>query len=325
VLNCKHFAINCLKIAIFGANMANKTIVVSGGTGLIGQRLCKTLLDKGYEVRILSRQPNPSMDTRMRSFAWDVAKNELDERCFEGADTIIHLAGEAIVDKAWTPARKKAIIESRTASIRLIYTSLKNSRNTSVKTLISAAAIGFYSDRGDEILSESSPAGEGFLAESCIAWEQAIDEGEALGLRIVKFRTGIVLDLAGGALPPMALPVKLGFGANLGSGKQWISWIHWEDVVNMYVFAVEQTSLQGAYNMAAPEPITNSTFTQALAKQFKRPLWLPGVPSILLKAVLGERSVAILGSTRVAVAKIQDAGFKFNFTTISSALKNLYA
>ena len=144
-------------------------------------------------------------------------------------------------------------------------------------------------------------------------------------LRIVKFRTGIVLDVEGGALPPMALPVKFGFGSNLGSGKQWISWIHWEDVVNMYVFAVEQTSLQGAYNMAAPEPITNSTFTQALAKQFKRPLWLPGVPSILLKAVLGERSAAILGSTRVAVSKIQDAGFKFNFPSISSALKNLYA
>lgn len=319
-----HFANNCLKIAIFETNMTNKTIVVSGGTGLIGQRLCKTLLDKGYEVRILSRQLNPSMDKRIRSFAWDVSKNVVDERCFEGAVAVIHLAGEAIVDKAWTPARKKAIIDSRTDSVRLIYTAL-NSYNTSVKTVISAAAIGFYSDRGDELLSENSPAGEGFLAESCIAWEQAIDEGEALGLRIVTFRTGIVLDVAGGALPPMALPVKFGFGANLGSGKQWISWIHWEDVVNMYLFAVEHSNLQGTYNMAAPEPITNSTFTQALAKQFKRPLWLPGVPSILLKAVLGERSAAILGSTRVAVSKIQDAGFKFNFPSISSALKNLYA
>ncbi len=319
-----HFANNCLKIAIFETNMTNKTIVVSGGTGLIGQRLCKTLLDKGYEVRILSRQLNPSMDKRMRSFAWDVSKNVVDERCFEGAVAVIHLAGEAIVDKAWTPARKKAIIDSRTDSVRLIYTAL-NSYNTSVKTVISAAAIGFYSDRGDELLSENSPAGEGFLAESCIAWEQAIDEGEALGLRIVTFRTGIVLDVAGGALPPMALPVKFGFGANLGSGKQWISWIHWEDVVNMYLFAVEHSNLQGTYNMAAPEPITNSTFTQALAKQFKRPLWLPQVPAILLKAVLGERSAAILGSTRVAVSKIQDAGFKFNFPSISSALKNLYA
>lgn len=319
-----HFANNCLKIAIFETNMTNKTIVVSGGTGLIGQRLCKTLLDKGYEVRILSRQLNPSMDKRIRSFAWDVSKNVVDERCFEGAVAVIHLAGEAIVDKAWTRARKKAIIDSRTDSVRLIYTAL-NSYNTSVKTVISAAAIGFYSDRGDELLSENSPAGEGFLAESCIAWEQAIDEGEALGLRIVTFRTGIVLDVAGGALPPMALPVKFGFGANLGSGKQWISWIHWEDVVNMYLFAVEHSNLQGTYNMAAPEPITNSTFTQALAKQFKRPLWLPQVPAILLKAVLGERSAAILGSTRVAVSKIQDAGFKFNFPSISSALKNLYA
>jgi len=325
VLNCIHLADNCLKIAIFETNMTNKTIVVSGGTGLIGQRLCKTLLNKGYNVHILSRKANQQIDKRIRFFTWDVAKNELDERCFEGAMAIIHLAGEAIVDKAWTPARKKAIIDSRTDSIRLIYTALKNSQNTSIKTIISAAAIGFYSDRGDEILTESSPAGKGFLAESCIAWEQAIDEGEALGLRIVKFRTGIVLDLAGGALPPMALPVKLGFGANLGSGKQWISWIHWEDVVNMYVFALENTGLRGTYNMAAPEPITNSTFTQALAKQFKRPLWLPGVPSILLKVVLGERSAAILGSTRVAVSKIKDAGFKFNFPSISSALKDLYA
>ncbi|MFM6953387.1 MAG: TIGR01777 family oxidoreductase [Sphingobacteriaceae bacterium] len=304
--------------------MANKTIVISGGTGLIGQRLCKALLDKGHTVRILSRSATPNIDKRITAYTWNVDKNELDARCFEGADVVIHLAGEAIVDKPWTSARKKAIIESRTASIRLIYSALKNSKNNSVKTLISAAAIGFYSDRGDEILNESSPAGTGFLAESCIAWEQAIDEGEVLGLRIVKFRTGIVLDKEGGALPPMALPVKLGLGASLGSGKQWISWIHWQDVVNMYVFALEQGTLKGVYNMAAPEPITNKAFTQALAKQFKRPLWLPGVPSILLKAILGERSVAILGSTRVQVAKIQEAGFSFLYPSISSALKELY-
>lgn len=316
---------NCIKLAIFGSIMANKTVLISGGNGTIGRRLSEALLQKGYAVHILSRKAHPSTNDRIKPFVWNVDRNELDERCFEGVDTLIHLAGEGIVDKPWTKARKKAIIESRTKSIQLLYSRLKNSKNTSLKTVLSAAAVGYYSDRGDEILDENSPAGKGFLAESCRMWEQAIDEGSALGLRIVKFRTGIVLDTAGGALGPLAFPVKYGLGSALGSGKQWISWIHWEDVVNMYVFALENEQIKGIYNMAAPAPATNIDFTKALAKQFKKPLWLPAVPSFVLKLLLGERSATILGSTRVSVNNIQTAGFRFRFATLASALKNLYA
>lgn len=316
---------NCIKLAIFGSIMANKTVLISGGNGTIGRRLSEALLQKGYTVHILSRKARPSTDNRIKNFVWNVAKNELDERCFDGVETLIHLAGEGIVAKPWTEARKKAIIESRTKSIQLLYTRLKNRKDSTLKTVLSAAAIGYYSDRGDEILDENSTAGKGFLAESCSTWEQAIDEGSTLGLRIVKFRTGIVLDTAGGALGPLAFPVKLGLGAALGSGKQWISWIHWADVVNMYLFALENEQITGTFNMAAPEPATNIDFTKALAKQFKKPLWLPAVPSFALKLLLGERSAAILGSTRVSVRKIQSAGFHFHFATLSSALKNLYA
>lgn len=316
---------NCLKLAIFEPKMANKTVLISGGSGLIGQRLSKELLEKGYTVHILSRKAKPATDSRIKIFSWDVAAMELDNRCLEGVDAIVHLAGEGIVDKAWTPARKKAIIESRTQSIRLLYKALKDTKNTSVKAVISAAAIGFYSDRGDEILDENSPAGQGFLAESCIAWEQAIDEGLTMKLRLVRFRTGIVLDPAGGALKAMALPTKWGLGSPLGSGKQWLSWIHWKDVVSMYLFAIENEKLEGIYNMAAPEPATNAHFIKALAKQFNKPFFLPAVPTFLLKILLGERSATILGSTRVSVHKIQEAGFTFRFSSLAAALKNLYA
>lgn len=305
--------------------MTKKTVLITGGTGLIGKHLCTELLDKGYQIHLLSRKAKPNTDSRIKSFVWDVEGRYIDEQCLEGVDTIIHLAGEGIVDKRWTAKRKKEIIESRTESIRLIYQLIKNKPDTTVKSVISAAAIGFYADRGEELLTEDSPAGKGFLAESCIAWEQAIDEGQNLGLRIVKFRTGIVLDTAGGALAEIARPVKFGLGAALGSGKQWVSWIHWKDVVNMYVFALENSSLAGTFNMVGPHPVTNLTLTQAIAKQLKKPLWLPAVPAFALKLAMGEMSAAVLGSTKADAGKIKQAGFTFEFPDLADALKDLYA
>lgn len=301
-----------------------KTVLITGGSGLIGRRLCKSLLEKGYVVHLLSRKAKPNMDSRIKSFVWDITEDQLDEACLEGVDTIIHLAGEGIADKRWTKARKKAIIDSRTESIRLLYKAIKNNPSSAVKYIISAAAIGFYADRGDELLTEESLPGSGFLAESCIAWENAVDEGKDLGLKIAKFRTGIVLDPKGGALLQIARPVKFGLGAALGSGKQWVSWIHWKDVVKMYEFALEH-QLEGIYNMVGPKPATNLELTKALAKQFHKPLWLPAVPAFALHLALGEMSAAVLGSTKADARKIEASGFQFEFPDLAETLKDLYA
>ena len=315
---------NCPKLANFKARKMKKTILITGGSGLIGRHLCQSLLSKGHTLHVLSRRKLPALDSRMKTFVWNVEKGQLDEACLDGVDTIIHLAGEGIADKRWTKARKKAIIESRTESIRLLYRAIEKNLSSKVKHHISAAAIGYYADRGNELLTEDSLPGSGFLAESCIAWEQAVDEGQKLGLKIAKFRTGIVLDPKGGALLQIARPIKFGFGAALGSGKQWVSWIHWKDVVKMYEFALDN-ALEGTFNMVGPQPATNLELTRAIAKQFHRPLWLPAVPAFALQLALGEMSAAVLGSTKASADKIEHAGFTFDFPNLTEALKDLYA
>jgi len=274
-----------------------KNILITGGSGLIGKLLTNELIKKGYKVSHLNR--SPGKDMRVKTFLWDVEKGQIDKCCIDEIDTIIHLAGAGIADKRWTEKRKKILIDSRTKSIGLIYDLIKNKKNT-VRYIISASAIGYYGNRGDEILTEGSEPGSGFLSTCCVEWENAVDEGEQLGLSVTKFRTGVVLNAKGGALPQMAFPVKIGFGSPLGSGKQWIPWIHWQDVIEMYVYSIENQLTTGVYNMVAPEPVTNKQLTKAVAKQLRRPLWLPKVPAFLLKLLLGKMSVVVLGSTRVS-------------------------
>jgi uncharacterized protein (TIGR01777 family) len=299
---------------------SSKTILITGGTGLIGSRLTALLLEKGYTINHLSRRKNPA--PAVNTFFWDLDKGEIDECCIDGVDIIIHLAGEGIADKRWTEDRKKAIAESRTKGIRLIYDLLKKKKHQ-VKSVISASAIGYYSDRGDELLTEDSAPNNDFMAHCCVEWEAAVDEGRQLGLRVTKFRTGVVLD-NGGALEKMAAPVKWYVGSPLGSGKQWIPWIHVQDVIDMYLFAIEHEDFEGVYNMVAPNPVTNKQLTKAVARQLHRPLWLPNVPAFLLKLLLGEMSTIVLGSTKVSAQKMEDAGFKFKFTGITDALKEIY-
>ncbi|MBB3055026.1 TIGR01777 family oxidoreductase [Mucilaginibacter gotjawali] len=300
--------------------MNPKSILLTGGTGLIGSSLTKQLLDKGYTVSHLSR--SPGRDPRVKTFLWDVHKGEIAEHCIDGVDVIIHLAGAGIADGRWTEARKKEIIDSRTKSIQLIYGLLKT-RKHQVKSIISASAIGYYSDRGEELMTEESTPFTDFMAKCCVEWENVVDEGKALGLQVTKFRTGVVLD-KGGALAKMAAPVKLFVGAPLGSGRQWIPWIHVQDVIGMYLFAVENENFEGVYNMVAPNPVTNKELTRAIAKQLHKPLWLPNVPSFLLKLVLGEMSTIVLGSTKVSAKKIEAAGYKFIYSEVSLALKAIY-
>jgi uncharacterized protein (TIGR01777 family) len=299
----------------------SKHILITGGTGLIGKKLTKRLLENGYAVSHLSR--SPGTDAKVATYLWDVNKGEIDEHCIDGVDTIIHLAGAGIADERWTEKRKKEIIDSRTKSIALVYQVLKNKQHN-VTTVISASGVGYYSDRGDDIMTETCAPAHDFMGKCCVEWENAVFEGEKLGLRVVIFRTGVVLSTKGGALPKLGAPIKFGLGAALGSGKQWVPWIHERDVVYMYLFALTHPELSGVYNMAAPNPATNKQLTKAIADVLNRPFWLPNVPAFALKMALGEMSTVVLGSTNTSAKKIKAAGFSFSYPELNAALKDIY-
>ena len=298
-----------------------KKILITGGTGTVGKDLSKALKQKGHQVLLLSR--NPKANSPYQMFKWNVEKQEIDPACIQGVDTIVHLAGAGIAGERWTDERKTELIESRTNSIALIYKLLKENIHQ-VTSVVSASAAGYYSDRGEELMFEESEPANDFLAECCIKWEQAVDEGAKLGLRVVKFRTGVILDKNSGALQKIAQPIKYGFGAPLGSGKQWISWIHLKDVIEMYLFGIEHEFIKGAFNMSSPKPLTNAGLTNAIAKQLKKPLWLPNVPAFALKLALGEMSAVVLGSTKMSTQKIEEIGFTFSYTNIEKALQEIY-
>jgi uncharacterized protein (TIGR01777 family) len=299
-----------------------KHVLLTGGTGLIGTHLTQHLLAKGYKVSHLDRKP--STDPQVKTYLWDVAQGEIDAACINGVDTIVHLAGAGIVGKRWTNERKKEIVESRTKSIGLIYDLLREKKDHKVKSVISASATGYYGDRADEPLTEESTPGNDFLAEVCIRWEKAADEGLDIGLRVVKLRTGIVLNKDGGALPQLANPIKWGIGSPMGTGKQWMPWIHWKDVVKLYLYAIDNAELKGVYNMTGPNPVTNQQLTKAVAKQLGKPLWAPNVPEFVLKLILGEMRAVVLESDRTSAQKIENAGFKFDFPELEGALKEIY-
>ena len=229
-----------------------------------------------------------------------------------------------IHQKIWTNKRKQEIIASRTESIRLLY-DLLSRRGHIVRSVISASGVGYYGNRGNELLTEESTAGKGFLANSCIEWEKAVDEGKQQQLRVVKLRTGVVLSREGGALPSMAKPIKLGLGAPLGSGRQWMPWIHIRDIVEMYSFALENEALEGVFNAAAPQPVTNADLTKTIARVLEKPVLLPSVPALVLRVIMGEMSSVVLNSTRTSSKKIKDEGFTFKFPELTSALRDIYA
>ena len=301
-----------------------KTVLITGGSGLIGRALTQLLIDKGFTVRHLGRSPSKSIQN-VEIFRWDTARMEIDEKCIVGVDSIINLAGEGIAEKAWTHKRKQQIVKSRTASLELLHDLLKSHTNHQVKTFISSSAVGHYGDRKDEVLTEESEPGTDFMANTCLAWERAADKIMSPGIRLVKFRTGVVLTEDGGALPKLAKPIKLGVGASLGSGKQWVPWIHMEDAVNMLLFALENEDIQGVYNMTAPFPVTNQELTRAIARRLEKPLWLPRVPELALRILLGEMSRVVLNSHRTSADRIVESGFKFKFPKIEGALTDIYA
>ncbi len=292
-------------------------ILITGGSGLIGQRITDLLEKKGYTVAWLSR----SSQTNQKSFVWNVEKQEIDPEAMEWADAVIHLAGAGVAEKRWTPARKKLILESRTQSTQLLYTAIEKSSHRP-STFISASAVGFYGfNTGTALVDESSAAGSDFLAEVVVAWENEAKKMETLQLRTVLLRIGIVLDAEGGALGEMLKPPV---AAPLGSGDQWMSWIHVEDLARMFVFALEKTTLQGVYNAVAPNPATNQQLTQEAAQAKGKTYLGIGVPGFALKLVLGEMAAMVLGGNRVSCQKIQKAGFQFEFFELSAALKDIF-
>jgi uncharacterized protein len=303
-----------------------QTVLITGGTGLAGTALTGLLVQKGFKVIILSRSKkaadpeNPAVSYAL----WDVAAQTIDAAALQQADFIVHLAGAGVMDKRWTAAYKKEIVDSRTRSSELIVNTLTNNPNK-VKAVISASAIGIYGPDKEPVIpfEEDAPADSSFLGETCRLWEASIDPVNALGKRLVKLRIGIVLSRKGGALAEFEKPLRLGVAAILGSGKQIISWLHIDDLCGMIVYAIENEGLSGTFNAVAPAPVSNKTLTLTLAKQLKGKFYIPvHVPAFVLKLMLGPGSIEILKSTTVNSKKIQAAGYMFSYTTIENALRH---
>lgn len=301
--------------------METKHILITGGNGLIGKHLTQALLGQGHKVSHLSR--SAANISKVKTYLWNIAGQQIDRQCIKGVDTIIHLAGAGITDERWTNLRKQELITSRIDSIRLIYKLLKETKHE-VRSVISASGIVYYGNRGEELLTEESAPAHNFLGDCCAMWEAAVDEGKQLGLRTVKFRTGVLLTAEGGALPEMAKPISSGFGAPIGNGQQWVSWIHLQDVIGQYLMAVNSDSLEGVFNQTAPEPVNNRVMTQAIAGQLKKSLWIPFIPAFVLKLLMGEMSQLVLDSTKVSSQAIVKHGYTFQFPTIGNALKEIY-
>jgi uncharacterized protein (TIGR01777 family) len=298
-----------------------ETIIISGGTGLIGKHLCKKLKDKGYNVYILSRTIRQV--TNVSTYFWDVDKKVIENEAIETADYIIHLAGANIGDKRWTEKRRQLIIESRVKSGQLIFEKIKENKNK-LKAFISASAIGYYgTTTTDKIFSETDPPSDDFLGETCRQWEQSADNFEKLGIRTVKIRTGVVLTKQGGALTRMITPVKLGIGSALGNGRQFMPWIHIDDLCGIYIKAVGDTQMNGAYNAVSPDHKTNRVFTETLARVLKKPFWFPDIPAFILKLIFGKMSEILLKGNKVSSEKIITAGYRFKFINLENALVDL--
>ena len=299
----------------------SKTVLITGGTGLVGSRLTALLRQKGYQVRYLSRSPEKVDD--IEAFSWDIKAQTMDSKALEGTDYIVHLAGAGVADQRWTAERKKAILESRTKSSALLRETLR-SHNHGIKAFISASAIGYYGfDTGTQLLSEDAAPGSDFLADVTRAWEHEVEQIADLGIRTAMIRVGIVLSDKGGALEEISKPVKFGVGAPLGDGDQYMSWIHIDDLCNMFIHAIEADEASGPYNGVAPEPVTNREFTKTLASTLNRPMFMPAVPAFALKLMVGEMANMLLGGNKVSSKKIESEGFNFKYPKLKTAMESL--
>ena len=293
-------------------------ILITGGSGLIGSHLTRKLKEKGYEPAVLSRKKHSDTDTK--TYLWDPGKNEIEKEAIDKAGYIIHLAGANISDKRWTRKRKQKIVDSRVETAKLLFRKISES-GTRPRAFISASAVNYYGTlTSDTIFSEDDPPSDDFLGKTCKKWEQSALRFDKQGIRTVIIRTGVVISPEGGALKKMAGPVKLGLGAPIGSGKQYFPWIHIDDLCNIYIKAIEDTKMHGAYNAVAPDHKTNKNVMKTLARVFKKPFWAPNVPSIVMKTIFGNMADVLLKGSRVSADKIKEAGYEFRFTNFKDAV-----
>lgn len=297
-----------------------KTVLITGGTGLVGSRLTELLIEKGYRVLWLSRERNLHAD--IPTFKWDYRNNIIDSEALEQADAIIHLAGSNLGEGAWTEARKKQIVESRVLTAELLLERLK-STGRMVDAFISASATGYYGlGVGERIFTEEDVLTENdFLSTTCRKWEDAAFSFNKLpGVRTVVLRTGFILSGDSEAFKKMVLPTRLGVGSPLGGGRQYLSWIHLDDLCRLYIKALEDSTMQGIYNAVAPEYITNARFMRTLARVMKKPFFFPAVPVFMMRLVMGEAADMVLGGSRISSQKIQDAGYRFQYESAEKAI-----
>lgn len=313
-----------------------QTVLITGGTGLIGRRLTELLLQQGFQVSLLSRKANnggegirpvvtaTKPESNVNVYQWDIQKGHIDPQAIATADHIIHLAGEGIADQRWSDKRKDEILTSRTQSTELLAAALaKNPHH--VSSFVGASAIGFYGgDTDDRPLTETSQGGSDFLAQVVRAWERAEDQIAALGIRTVKLRIGVVLMASGGALPKLVQPVRLGAGAPIASGQQYISWIHLDDLCQLFIEALKNNAWQGVYNAVAPNPVTNETITKAIAQVLHRPMLLPNIPAFAIKLLYGEMAIVVTGGNYVLNKRIaEETDFQYQYVDLTRALEDL--
>ncbi|MDA8791828.1 TIGR01777 family oxidoreductase [Bacteriovoracaceae bacterium] len=298
--------------------------LITGATGLVGSHLVQSLFEKGYDqVNVLSRNATKAQNSfsfPVKCFEWNPSTGQIDMNCFEGVDVIIHLAGESVAQR-WSQSRKDKILNSRVQGTKLIANSIKKLK-IPPKKIISTSAIGIYGSRASELLSSVSTPGEGFLADVCLNWEAPIRELSLENTQALILRVGIVLSLKGGALQQMLPPFQAGVAGNLGDGKQYMSWIHIDDLIRQFIFLAENKVDQSIYNGVSPQPETNASFTKSLGRVLRRPTAIP-IPSIGLKVLFGEMSEILLNSQRVEPKNFTLEGFNFKFKNLEDALEDL--
>ncbi|WP_027383824.1 TIGR01777 family oxidoreductase [Epilithonimonas caeni] len=297
-----------------------KKILISGATGLVGKKLSRKLYERGYQVETLVR--SRSKRSSFKSYVWDYENGFLEEGALDNTYIFIHLAG-APISKRWTESYKKEIYTSRINSAQFIYEQMQK-QNIHPEAIISASAVGFYGQiTSGHIFSEEDLPAEDFLGRVCNDWEQKALQFQNLGSRVVRVRTTTVLSEKGGALEVLRKPIDFNIGSALGTGQQYFPWIHIDDLVDIYFKAVEDVSMNGAYNASAPDFVTNETLTEKLASHLHKRIWLPNIPKFLIKAILGEMSVLALEGSRISSRKIEDLGFKFKYSNLDSALSDI--
>lgn len=296
-------------------------ILITGGTGLIGNQLTKQLVEAGHIVSHLSR--SPGSNDQVKTYFWDPENGKIDDTALAGVDSIIHLAGARINEERWTDDRKKIILDSRIQSSALLFDACKRN-NIRLKHFVSASAIGWYPlILSEELYDEESPAGSGFLADVCKAWEESADQFNEIADRVAKLRIGLVLTKEDGALTQISRPISFYLGAGLGSGKQYMSWIHLTDVCHMFMHVLDK-NLSGVYNAIGPEQTRNQDFMQTVADVMDKPIILPNIPEFVIHIIFGPSAEMVLRGVPLSSKKIMDTGFEFEYPTLTSALFSIY-